>query len=235
MLVGGLAGLGISLHGLQEPSAPTLVSAPVAVTTEPDRAAPSTSPSAARATAAVEADPVEAAPVETVEAATVETVDAATVGAGLPRSEPVRLQVRAIGIDSELVDLGLAADGTLEVPARGFPAGWFTGAPTPGQTGPAVLVGHVDWDGAPGVFYRLRELQVGEEIAITRADGNVVVFAVNRVDQFAKDAFPTDEVYQDIDHAGLRLITCGGAFDQDAGHYVDNIVAYAEMVRVVHP
>ena len=190
------------------------MSAPLAATTEPDLPAPSASPSAARATAAVEA---------------------ATVDPGLPRSEPVRLQVHAIGIDSELVDLGLAADGTLEVPASGFPAGWFTGAPTPGQTGPAVLVGHVDWDGAPGVFYRLRELQVGEEIAITRADGNVVVFAVNRVDQFAKDAFPTDEVYQDIDHAGLRLITCGGAFDQDAGHYVDNVVAYAELVRVVHP
>ena len=219
LLVGGLAGLGISLHGLQEPSAPTLVSAPLAATTEPDLPAPSASPSAARATAAVEAAAVEAAAVDP----------------GLPRSEPVRLQVHAIGIDSELVDLGLAADGTLEVPASGFPAGWFTGAPTPGQTGPAVLVGHVDWDGAPGVFYRLRELQVGEEIAITRADGNVVVFAVNRVDQFAKDAFPTDEVYQDIDHAGLRLITCGGAFDQDAGHYVDNVVAYAELVRVVHP
>jgi hypothetical protein len=30
----------------------------------------------------------------------------------------------------------------------------------------------------------------------------------------------------------LRLITCGGAFDSRSGHYQDNVVAYARLVRV---
>ncbi|MGJ7439738.1 class F sortase [Aquipuribacter sp. MA13-6] len=183
---------------------------------------------AAAAVPVVVAPPAPPAPVPT-------PAPTATADTGLVRSAPVRLQVDSIGVDSELVDLGLAADGTVEVPEEGFPAGWFTGAPTPGQTGPAVLVGHVDWDGAPGVFYRLRDLEPGAEVAVTRADGDVAVFAVTQVDQFAKDDFPTEDVYGDLDHAGLRLITCGGSFDDDSGHYVDNLVAYAELVRVVSP
>lgn len=159
---------------------------------------------------------------------------APVVGTGLPRSAPVRVQVASIGVDSGLVDLGLVADGTVDVPEEGFPAGWYTGAPTPGETGPAVLIGHVDWDGEPGVFYRVRELRAGDEVSVTRADDTVAVFAVSRVEQFAKDRFPTEDVYGDIDHAGLRLITCGGSFDDASGHYVDNLVAYAELVRVVN-
>lgn len=158
---------------------------------------------------------------------------APVLGVGLARSAPLRVQVGAIGVDSDLVDLGLADDGSIEVPEDGFPAGWYTGAPTPGETGPAVLVGHVDRDGEPGVFSRVRDLQAGDEVSITRADGNVAVFEVSRVEQFDKDAFPTDDVYGDIDHPGLRLITCGGSFDDDAGHYEDNLVAYAELVRVL--
>ena len=59
-------------------------------------------------------------------------------------STPIRVQIPAIGVDSELMELGLQADGTMEVPPGGFPAGWYTGAPTPGELGPAVIAGHVD-------------------------------------------------------------------------------------------
>lgn len=149
--------------------------------------------------------------------------------AGLARSVPVRLEIPAIGVDSTLMDLGLQADGTMEVPPEGFPAGWYTGAPTPGEIGPAVIAGHVDWTG-PGVFYNLRDLVPDDEILVTRADGSVVVFAVTVLEQFAKDEFPTDRVYGDLDVAGLRLITCGGSFNRATGHYEDNIVAFAELV-----
>ena len=151
--------------------------------------------------------------------------------AGMARSTPVRVQVPAIDVDSELMDLGLRDDGTLEVPPEGFPAGWFTGAPTPGELGPAIIAGHVDWGGEPGVFYDLRELLPGDEITVTREDVSVAVFRVTSVEQFPKDQFPTDLVYGDIDHAGLRLITCGGSFDPQARSYVDNLVAFAELVR----
>ncbi|MET0764226.1 MAG: class F sortase [Blastococcus sp.] len=155
------------------------------------------------------------------------------VDATAPASPPVRLEVPAIGIDSELMALGLQDDGSLEVPPDGFPAGWFTGAPMPGDVGPAVMAGHVDWDGSPGVFYDLRSLQPGDEITVTRADRSAVVFVVVSVDQFAKDAFPTDAVYGDLDHAGLRLISCGGSFDHAERSYEDNIVVFADLIGPV--
>lgn len=143
---------------------------------------------------------------------------------------PVRLLVPDIGVDTDLMELGLQADGSLEVPQTGFPAGWFTGAPMPGAIGPAVMAGHVDWAGEPGVFYDLRELEPADLITIARADGSSVVFAVTSVEQFAKDEFPTDAVYGDLDHPGLRLITCGGSFDPAERSYSDNIVVFADLV-----
>ena len=142
---------------------------------------------------------------------------------------PVRLRIPSIGVDSDLMDLGLQTDGTLEVPPSGFPAGWYTGAPTPGELGPAIIAGHVDWSGQPGVFFDLWELSTGDEIAITRLDGSTARFRVTRVEQFAKHAFPTQAVYGDLDHAGLRLITCGGDFDPQALSYRDNIIVFAEL------
>ncbi|MCW2631815.1 MAG: secreted protein [Pseudonocardia sp.] len=148
----------------------------------------------------------------------------------MAKSKPVRMQIPAISVNSDLMDLGLQADGTMQVPSAGFPAGWYTGAPTPGQLGPAIIAGHVDWGGHPGVFYRLRDLKPGDQITVERQDRSTAVFRVTRVEQFPKDKFPTDVVYGDLDHAGLRLITCGGSFDSQARSYVDNIIAFADLV-----
>lgn len=151
------------------------------------------------------------------------------VPATLPRSEPLRVRIPAIGLDSELVGLGLEDDGRMEVPPGAYPAGWYTGAPTPGELGPAVLAGHVDYGGAAGVFARLHDLRPGDAIEVGREDGSTAVFRVSRVEQHRKDAFPTAAVYGDIDHAGLRLVTCGGAFDRRAHSYEDNIVVFAQL------
>ena len=123
----------------------------------------------------------------------------------------MRIRISAIGVDSALIALGLAADGTLtlQVPVDGSVAGWFTGSPTPGEHGPAVIAAHVDWNHAPGVFFHLRDLEPGAEVAVDRADGTTARFEVLKVEQYPKDAFPTERVYGDIDHAGLRLIPCG--------------------------
>lgn len=145
------------------------------------------------------------------------------------RSVPVRVQIPAIGVDSDLMDLGLEPDGTLEVPPAGFPAGWYTGAPTPGELGPAIIAGHVDWQG-PGVFHELHLLSPDDQVTVLRADGSAAVFRVTRVEQYPKNAFPTEEVYGNIDHAGLRLITCGGVLNRAAGSHEDNIVVFAELM-----
>lgn len=148
----------------------------------------------------------------------------------MARSEPVRLEIPSIGVDSELMELGLRTDGSMEVPPAAFPAGWYAGAPTPGELGPAVIAGHIDWASAPGVFAELSEVAVGDDVVVTRDDGTTAEFRVTFTEQYAKDEFPTAEVYGDLDHAGLRLITCGGSWDRATGHYRDNIVVFAELV-----
>jgi Sortase domain len=148
----------------------------------------------------------------------------------MSKSVPVRVQVPSIGVDSTLMNLGLLADGSLQVPPAATPAGWYTGAPTPGELGPAIIVGHIDWAGVDGVFFRLHSLLPGAEIDVTRADGSTAVFRVLSVHEYAKDAFPTKLVYGNTAYPALRLITCGGAFNTKAHSYEDDIVAYAELI-----
>ncbi|MEV6348249.1 class F sortase [Actinoplanes sp. NPDC051851] len=150
------------------------------------------------------------------------------------RSEPVGLDIAGIGVHTAVTPIGLRDDGTLDVPElrSDAPAAWYQGSPAPGEDGASVIVGHVDTasDG-PAVFYRLRELVPGDTVAVRRADGSTVHFAVTRVASYPKARFPTAEVYAATASPEIRLITCGGAFDRAAGHYRSNIVVYASAVR----
>jgi Sortase domain len=148
----------------------------------------------------------------------------------MPAAEPVSLSIAALGANSDVVPLGLRDDGAMEVPDGARETGWYEQSPTPGELGPAVLAAHVDWADEPGVFHDLDRLETGDEIAVLRDDDTVATFVVERVATYAKSGFPTDEVYGDIDHPGLRLITCGGEFDEDTGDYADNVVVFARLV-----
>lgn len=150
----------------------------------------------------------------------------------LGASEPVALSVPTTGTESELLHLSLREDGSLEVPPEGpgSPASWYTGSPTPGERGPAVLLGHVNaTGGGPGVFAGLRALEPGDTIEVAREDGSTAVFAVDRGEQYGKDDFPTLEVYGNTERSELRLITCDG-FDPATGEFDDNYVVYASLV-----
>jgi sortase (surface protein transpeptidase) len=120
----------------------------------------------------------------------------------------------------------------METPADPAVAGWFTGGPTPGALGPAVIAGHVTWNGAPEVFYRLGSLRPGDEVTVTRKDGKTGIFTISRVARFSKERFPSRAVYGQIDHAGLRLITCGGTYDAARHRYADNVIVFARLEAV---
>lgn len=156
----------------------------------------------------------------------------ATEALQMARSVPVSISLPSLGVVSDLMELGLAADGSLEVPPAAYPAGWYTGAPTPGELGPAILAGHVSYAKQQGVFYDLHRLLPGDEIWVLRADGDTAVFVVTVVGQYPKDVFPTEAVYGNLDHAGIRLITCGGEFDTTANSHRDNIVVFAQLDRI---
>jgi sortase (surface protein transpeptidase) len=153
-------------------------------------------------------------------------------GLVLPESHPVAVSIPKLGVRSRLIDLGLDSDGEMEVPEDPADAGWFSGGPTPGALGPAVIAGHVTWDRTPGVFHRLGTMRRGDRVTVTRTDGKTAVFTVTRVAQFSKSRFPSRAVYGPIDHAGLRLITCGGTYDAARHKYLDNVVVFAKLEAV---
>jgi hypothetical protein len=151
----------------------------------------------------------------------------------LAASEPVALRAPTIGVESPLHALGLAADGTLEVPTGALvdEAAWYDGSPTPGETGPSVIEGHVTGPGGrPSVFFELAALAPGDLVEVDRTDGGTVAFEVYRVDSYPKENFPTVAVYGPTPGPELRLITCGGEFDDRTGHHVDNTVVYARLL-----
>lgn len=154
--------------------------------------------------------------------------------AALPPSEPVQVRIPAIDVTSPLHALGLAEDGTLAVPSgeRIDEAAWYDGSPTPGETGPTVIEGHVtSVGGRASIFFELAALEAGDTAEVEREDGKVVTYEVYRVDQFAKSDFPTVDVYGPTPGPELRLITCGGEFDESSGHHLDNTVVYARMIE----
>ena len=162
-------------------------------------------------------------------------VSAAPAASGLPSwgapTSPIRptgLVVPSAGIDAAGVGkLGLDAEGELQAPETPNDVGWYSGSSAPGDSGPAVLVGHVDSYRGPGVFWNLRTLKPGDPIDVPRSDGTVARFALDRVETVDKDAFPTQAVYGPTAGPSLRLITCGGAFDRSVRSYEDNVVVFA--------
>jgi hypothetical protein len=142
---------------------------------------------------------------------------------------PTGLQIPAIGVRTHLIRLGLTSSGALQVPTSYSVAGWFTGSPRPGATGSAIIAGHIDSYQGPGVFFRLRELKPGDLIYVQRAHSSMAVFKVTAVQEYLKSKFPTAAVYGPVPDAELRLITCGGTFDAQTGHYLSNVVVYATL------
>lgn len=146
-----------------------------------------------------------------------------------PITNPVRVEVPAIGVDAELIEVGLQPDGAMEVPDFGV-AGWYGNGPAPGAAGPAVIVAHVDSRQGPDVFHRLRELEPGDEIRVHGADGETLAWTMDSAELVDKNLLPTERIWTDTEQPVLRLITCGGEFDSAARSYRSNVIVYASPV-----
>ncbi|MEU7755341.1 class F sortase [Micromonospora sp. NPDC049101] len=154
------------------------------------------------------------------------------VPAGLARSVPTSIEIPRIGVQATIMSLGTNPDGTVQVPPleQADQAGWYEPGASPGETGNAVIVGHVDSAKlGPAVFFDLGALVPGDTMTVRRADGRPATFRVDSVASYPKTAFPTELVYGPADRPGLRVVTCGGQFDQAAKSYPDNIVVFATL------
>lgn len=139
---------------------------------------------------------------------------------------PARVVIPAIDVDANLVPLGLNPDESMETPDFGI-AGWYELGPDPGDVGPAVIAAHVDSVDGPDVFYRLRELEPGDEITVEHLQGGETTFVVGDSEQQRKEELPVDRIWNDTDEVALRLVTCGGEFDREARSYESNVIVYA--------
>lgn len=150
----------------------------------------------------------------------------------VPPSAPVTLRIPSLHLSTTIINVGLNADRTPQVPpltAAGIrEVGWYDLGPTPGEVGAAVIVGHVDAAVAGrGSFYNLGTLVPGQAVSVTLTNGATVDFTVTSVREYPKDHFPVTTVYGPTAHPTLRLITCGGRFDSTTRSYLSNIVVYA--------
>ena len=218
LLLVGVVVLFLGIRGTDGPPAPAAASAVTTSASAPSTTAPTPSAPVAPPPAAA---PAPAAP-----------APAAPAPQFVGASAPTGIDIPSVGIRSTtFVDLSVAADGTISVPGTANEVGFYTGGPTPGQLGPAVIGAHVDSTQGPGIFYRLGAIKPGAEIKVNRADGSVTTFTVDKVATYPKDQFPTEEVYRgDFTKSEIRLVTCGGTFDK-VKHYLDNVVVFGHLTQ----
>ncbi|MFJ8844405.1 class F sortase [Streptomyces cyaneofuscatus] len=172
------------------------------------------------------------------------TGDVAAVGRPLgaplpPAHEPVEgaaprsVEVPSVGIDAPVVRRGLDKDGAIDPPPYDLPqtAGWYGKGTEPGAEGAALFVGHVDTETKPAVFYGLSAVRPGEKVKVTREDGSVAEFTVDDVQVVTRERFDAEKAYGPrVDgRAELRLITCGGKYDQKSRSYTANVVVSAYL------
>ncbi|MGH9114862.1 MAG: sortase domain-containing protein, partial [Acidimicrobiales bacterium] len=152
-----------------------------------------------------------------------------------PHSRPASVSIPAVSISSPLgPERGLNRDATIDdAPLTGSTWSlpwWFDGGPSPGQDGSAVLLGHVDsaeGAGHIGVFFRLGAVKPGDTITVKLADGRVTRWFVSSTILYSDHDFPDNLVYSRSGGPILRLVTCGGTFDQQTHHYESSVVVTA--------
>jgi sortase (surface protein transpeptidase) len=150
----------------------------------------------------------------------------------LAKSAPIRLRIPSVSIDAPFTaPLGLETNGEVAVPDSDTEVGWYKHSPTPGEVGPAVILGHVDSKTGPAVFFYLGQLDEGDDVFVDRTDGTTAHFKVESLERPKQSEFPTEKVYGNINYAGLRLITCSGIYLKGTQRYTNNLVVYARLIE----
>lgn len=148
-------------------------------------------------------------------------------------SEPTYMRISSIDLSVEFEEpLGINDNGTIEVPENSEKVAWYRYGPTPGETGPSVILGHVDSLEGPAIFYSLGQVKKDDLIEIDREDGSVAIFKVVEMERVDQERFPTQKVYGPVPHAGIRLITCSGNYDNESQRYSHNLIVYGELKMV---
>jgi len=151
--------------------------------------------------------------------------------AGRPAaSVPAQIQIPSLGVDAPVqpsaIDLAL---GQLAVPADIHRAGWWKDGAAPGDPAGTILIaGHVDSAQAgAGAFFPLKSaVRRGMLITVTTRSGRTYRYRVTSIRTVPKPQLPIG-IFTRTGTPKLVLVTCGGPFDPQIGHYLDNVVVTA--------
>lgn len=161
-----------------------------------------------------------------------------TISASTPKAlplrpaDPERLLISAIGINALVEPVGVQANGDLATPPHNpwEDVGWYNAGPQPGEQGSAVIDGHVDRPGgSPAVFWRLRDLQVGDPVLVTDAAGNTRTFHVTRIAFYQPQAAPLQDIFGNRGGTYLNLITCAGDWIPSQQQTTLRLVVYTAL------
>lgn len=145
-------------------------------------------------------------------------------------SEPKRLIIPSLGVDSYIQKVGVDQNTQIAVPNNIHIAGWFVDSVVPGQQGLSIIDGHVNGRNSDeGIFKHLKELKPGDEVIVETGAGTRTTFTV-----FSGESLPTDQVADKLFSQvptikrQLNLITCTGTYDKTARSYTERWLTVLE-------
>lgn len=140
---------------------------------------------------------------------------------------PASVLIPKISLNAPVQPVGADSDGTQLVPSDNKTTSWWKHGAKPGEHGSAVIAGHYKvGNGSPGVFYRLNEVQVGENITVVDVEGQELTFKVVEREIYPVEEFPTNHIYSDKENKSLNLVTCTGSYLADQDDYSHRLVLY---------
>lgn len=147
----------------------------------------------------------------------------------VPIAAPVRIEIPAIGVDTQIENVGITPENVMDIPHDFTKVGWYDRGAKPGESGAAILNGHFDRnDGSPAVFYKLELLEAGDEIFVTTQGNNRLTFKVKELQSYPLQNFPIEYVYGQYQGKALRLITCDGIWDQIGRSYTKRLIVLSD-------
>lgn len=145
-------------------------------------------------------------------------------------SFPVQISIESIGVEAAIQAVGVL-DGAMAVPDSKDYVGWYKFGTHPGETGSAVLAGHVNWrHGEDAVFSYLKYIEIGDVISVYDNFGRENKFIVQQIKNYPIDT-DTLEIFKSNDGISrLNLITCYGTWDPERKTHNLRLVVFAEKI-----
>lgn len=145
---------------------------------------------------------------------------------------PSRLLIPSIKVDAHVQHVGINSKGNMSTPTNFTDVAWYKPGTTPGQSGSAVMAGHVDNGlGLKGVFKNLNQLNVGDDVYVQQKDGTRLHFVVEHIKSYPYTDIPAAEIFGATDGKRLNLITCLGEWLANQKTYSERLVVYTRLVE----